>query len=189
MEGRAARVTARLEKSDGHSLQISPPHTDGQGWGNHLKDAFGTASTDFAAAEMNRLINALGSIPTACAANAALASIEAAQPSDEIEAMLAAQMAVTHAHAMDFMGRAQRATEIPQFESAGNMAVKLLRTFTAQTEALAKLRRGGEQTVRVEHVHIYPGGKAVVGNVTHQAITGGGGRERKMSDNPMQRTI
>jgi hypothetical protein len=40
---------------------------------------------------------------------------------------------------------------------------------------LAKLRRGGEQTVRVEHVHVYPGGKAVVGNVTTGPATGGGG--------------
>ena len=72
---------------------------------------------------------------------------------------------VTHAMVMDLMGRIRRAKEIPQFESADNMAVKLLRTFTAQTEALAKLRRGGEQTVRVEHVHVYSGGQAVVGTI------------------------
>ena len=113
---RAARVTARLEKGEGYALHISPPHTDVQGWGNHLKDAFGTASTEFAAAEMERLVNALGSAPTECALDAALASIGAAQPKDEIEAMLAVQMAVTHAHVMDFMGRAKRAKEIPQFE-------------------------------------------------------------------------
>ena len=176
---RVARVTARLEKGEGHALHISPPHTDVQGWGNHLKDAFGTASTEFAAAEMDRLVNALGSAPKECALDAALACIGAAQPKDEIEAMLAVQMAVTHAHVMDFMGRAKRAKEIPQFESAGNMAVKLLRTFIAQAETLAKLRRGGQQTVRVEHVHVYPGGQAVVGNVTHQPNTGGGGGGEK----------
>jgi hypothetical protein len=49
-------------------------------------------------------------------------------------------------------------------------------TRTIEIEALAKLRRGGEQTVRVEHVHVYPGGQAVVGNVTTQP-GGGGGRE------------
>src|SRR5438045_5296201 len=90
--------------------------------------------------------------------------------------MLVGQMAVTHAFALQLMGRAKRVEEIPQFDSAGNMAVKLLRTFTAQIEALAKLRRGGEQTVRVEHVHVYPGGQAVVGNVTTQP--GGGGGEQ-----------
>ena len=58
------------------------------------------------------------------------------------------------------------------------MAVKLLRTFALQAEALAKLRRGGEQTVRVEHVHVYPGGQAVVGNVTHHGRPGRGGAEK-----------
>jgi hypothetical protein len=59
------------------------------------------------------------------------------------------------------------------------MAVKLLRTFTAQTEALAKLRRGGEQTVRVEHVHVYEGGQAIVGSVET-----GGGVTRKELEQP-----
>src|SRR5262245_19852743 len=85
-------------------------------------------------------------------------------------------MAVRHAVALELMGRARRVGEIQQFDSAGNMAVKLLRTYVMQAEALAKLRRGGEQTVRVEHVHVYPGGQAVVGNVTTQS-GGGGGQE------------
>jgi hypothetical protein len=62
---------------------------------------------------------------------------------------------------MDFLGRAKRAQPIPQLDTSGNLAVKLLRTYTAQVEALAKLRRGGEQTVRVEHVHVHAGGQAV----------------------------
>jgi hypothetical protein len=70
------------------------------------------------------------------------------------------------------MGRARRAEHVAQLDACGGMAVKLLRTFTAQAEALAKLRRGGEQTVRVEHVHVHPGGQAVVGNVNHRE--GGG---------------
>jgi hypothetical protein len=52
------------------------------------------------------------------------------------------------------------------------MAVKLLRTYTTQIEALAKVRRGGEQKVIVEHVHVYPGGQAIVGQVNG---TGAGG--------------
>jgi hypothetical protein len=40
-----------------------------------------------------------------------------------------------------------------------------------QVEALAKLKRGGEQTVRVEHVHVHPGAQAIVGTLQH----GGGG--------------
>jgi hypothetical protein len=99
-----------------------------------------------------------------------------ARPSNEIETMLVGQMAVTHDFALELLGRARRVEEIQQFDSSGNMAVKLLRTFGMQAEALAKLRRGGEQTVRVEHVHVYPGGQAVVGNITAQP--GGRGGEK-----------
>ena len=62
-------------------------------------------------------------------------------------------------------------------QECGNLAVKLLRTYTAQIEALAKLRRGGEQTVRVELVHVHSGGQAIVGAVTHQSRQGEGMQE------------
>jgi hypothetical protein len=45
-----------------------------------------------------------------------------------------------------------------------------MRAFAGQVEVLQKLKRGGEQTVRVEHVNVYPGANAMVGCVT------GGGR-------------
>ena len=54
--------------------------------------------------------------------------------------------------------------------------MKLLRTFTVQIEALAKLKRGGEQTVRVEHVHVYPGGQAIVGAISNHRARGRGSR-------------
>jgi hypothetical protein len=50
------------------------------------------------------------------------------------------------------------------------MANKLLRAFAMQAEALAKLKRGGEQTVRVEHFHVHEGAQAIIG-----AVQGGGG--------------
>ena len=34
-----------------------------------------------------------------------------------------------------------------------------------QVELLRRLRNGGQQFVRVEHVHINEGGQAVIGNV------------------------
>jgi hypothetical protein len=44
-------------------------------------------------------------------------------------------------------------------------------------ECLAKVRRRGEQKVTVEHVHVYPGGQAVVGNVTQTGNREGVGAE------------
>ena len=83
-------------------------------------------------------------------------------------------MAATHVLAMKELGHLRRADILVQHDSHGSMAVKLLRTFTMQTEALAKLKRGGEQTVRVEHVHVHSGAQAIVGTVTR----GGGSDER-----------
>ena len=53
-----------------------------------------------------------------------------------------------------------------------NQATKMLRTFTAQIEALKKYRTGGQQKMTVEHVHVNEGGQAIVGTV----IQGGGGK-------------
>ena len=70
-------------------------------------------------------------------------------------------MAMTHAAAQTVRQRALRVDQIPQFESASNAAIKLLRTFAMQAETLAKLQRGGEQVVKVVHVH--PGVQAIFG--------------------------
>ena len=40
-----------------------------------------------------------------------------------------------------------------------------MRAFTNQFEAYRRLRHGGDQYVRVEHVHINEGAQAVIGNV------------------------
>jgi hypothetical protein len=57
----------------------------------------------------------------------------------------------------------------PQAMGFGNLANKFMRTFTAQAEALAKIRRGGEQVVK--YVHVHEGGQAVVAGTINQ--TGG----------------
>ena len=44
-------------------------------------------------------------------------------------------------------------------------AARLMRTFAMQVEVFRRLRNGGQQFVRVEHVHINEGGQAVIGNV------------------------
>jgi hypothetical protein len=85
---------------------------------------------------------------------------------------------VTHRLATDMMVRTKRAEFIDHLHAFGALATKLLRTYTMQTEALAKLKRGGEQTVRVEHVHVYPGGQAIVGAVSTQRAEGGVADER-----------
>jgi hypothetical protein len=48
-----------------------------------------------------------------------------------------------------------------------NQAGKLSRTFATLLEALNRHRGKGQQKVTVEHVHVYQGGQAIVGNVEH----------------------
>jgi hypothetical protein len=47
----------------------------------------------------------------------------------------------------------------------GSTAARLMRAYATQVEVLRRLRNGGQQFVRVEHVHINDGGRAVIGNV------------------------
>jgi hypothetical protein len=74
---------------------------------------------------------------------------------------------------MGVLRRLKGSETITQQDSNGNLAVKLLRTFTMQVEALQRYRGKGQQKVTVEHVHVHAGGQAIVGAVT----PGGGGRE------------
>jgi hypothetical protein len=45
----------------------------------------------------------------------------------------------------------------------------IVRVYVSQVEALRRLRHGGSQFVRVEHVHVNEGGQAVIGNVRSSA--------------------
>jgi hypothetical protein len=117
---------------------------------------------------------------------AALHGMMGVNPKDEVEGMLAAQMVATHSAAMRVMLQLSKSENIPQQDSSGNLAIKLLRTYTAQMEALQRYRGKGQQKMTVEHVHVYDGGQAIVGNVTHPE----GGREQmKTEDQPHAKEI
>jgi len=95
------------------------------------------------------------------------------KPKDQMEAMLAAQMAAVHMATMDFARLLGRVETINQQNSAERTFNKLARTFTTQMEALNRYRGKGQQKMTVEHVHVHEGGQAIVGNVQ-----GGGGKQK-----------
>lgn len=141
-----------------------------------LADALGTTSPEFIDQMLSNLLTYFEDANptpndrrTTREINAALAVLDGLKPENEVEAMLISQMIASSDAALRCMGML---STIAGAETYGNIAVKLMRTFTAQAEALAKLRRKGEQVVRVVHVH--PGGQAVVGDV-HNHREGGGG--------------
>ena len=80
--------------------------------------------------------------------------------------MLAVQMVGCHNLGMTMIRRATTTDRVDFLSTYGNLGAKLLRTFTAQLEALARLRgQTTQQTVRVEHVTVEAGGQAIVGAV------------------------
>ena len=96
-----------------------------------------------------------------------LSVMKGVQPRDQLEAMLAAQMAAVHMATMTIAQRLAHVENIPQQDSAERAFNKLSRTFTTQMEALKRYRTGGEQKVTVQHVSVAEGGQAIVGNVPH----------------------
>jgi len=143
-----------------------------------LASAFGTAEPSFASWMLNGIINAAcnGSPahpPGAEAINDALAAVTGIGARDEIEGMLATQMVATHFAAISALRRFKGAETIHQQDSNGNLAVKLLRTFTLQIEALQRYRGKGQQKVTVEHVHVNTGGQAIVGVVHAPTVNAG----------------
>ena len=147
--------------------------------------AFGTTSTDFYSRTFSELLEAgcrgnTSSEPLEESdVNGALAAMHGIAPKDEIEGMLAAQMVAVHSAAMRCLRQLKCSDILPQQDSNGSLAVKLLRTYAMQMEALQRHRGKGEQKMTVEHVHVYQGGQAIVGAV-HQ----GGGASTKVEGQP-----
>ena len=99
------------------------------------------------------------------------AALHGIGPRDGLEGLLAVQMVAVHTLAMDCMARAalREQTDLG-VEVNINRATKLMRTFANQTEVLDRHRGKGEQKMTVEHVHVYRGGKAIVGQVSQKNI-------------------
>jgi hypothetical protein len=169
---RRAPVRVRRGRITGESAKLYPPDGQEKVWWGRLKKALGTCSSDFVNASLHQLQRAAqfpGSGICETGINAALAFIEGFAPKNEVEAALAVQMACTHTATMSVLGRLGPATgtqdHVCRFASA---AARLMRAFTTQFEAYRRLRHGGDQYVRVEHVHVNEGGRAVIGNVRPQ---------------------
>ena len=189
-KARTPRVVMHIEdRGTGARVQY-PDHSDEEGHRYRLADTFGTRSLQFVHSMLKGLGKAtedhslnLDLIPGSSdqlAFNAALAVIDGVRPKDEIEAMLAAHMAITNITLLELVARTRGAIAghmyqgngIKRLDILGNLTTKFMRTYTMQVEALARKRRKGEQNVTVKHVHVHAGGQAVVGNVSHRGGRG-----------------
>jgi hypothetical protein len=163
----------RIENKNGAAQIIQlPSHSEIGGWYAQLVAAFGTTSIKVAHVEVARIAKVLqrdGKIDPA-EIDTVIAILSGQQPKNELEAMVICQMAVTHVLTMRSLGNLNRSSSIQQQDSNALTVARLTKAFGSQVDALGKLRRGGEQRVVVEHVHIHAGAQAIVGAVTH---TGG----------------
>ncbi len=168
-----ARV--KLRRVNCNAAVPYPPDGDSKVWWGRLKAALGTTSSDFVSATLTQIQNA-SRLPSGAieetSVNAVLAMIEAAEPRNEIEAALAIQMACLHAVTMSVLSRAGGGhggdRHVAMMAAASS---RLARAFTAQIETWRRLRNGGPQHIRVEHVHLNQGAKAVFGQVVTDGRT------------------
>lgn len=166
---RAAPVRVRLRRINSEQAQAYPPDGQSREWWNRLKNALGTPSSAFVDASLHQLISAArlpGSGISEIAVNASLAFVEGAQPKDEVECALVIQMACTHSAAMAVLARLGGGYGFDRNVVAkASAASRLLRAYAMQVESWRRLKKGGSQFMRVEHVHVNEGGQAVIGNV------------------------
>jgi len=158
----------KVHRREGQLPLLGPDHPDEVVGSLLLAETVGTASLEFLHGLLGQISNVAsqGPRPDQQAINFMLAMIRGVEPRDEIEAMLAAQMAAVHMATMTFARRLAHVENIPQQDSAERAFNKLTRTFAIQVEALKRYRTGGEQKVTVQHVTVNEGGQAVVGNVS-----------------------
>jgi hypothetical protein len=156
----------KVSEKDGVT-QITPDHPDLSVGHALLMEALGTTDAYF----VNGLLGQLANVGTQGPAvdergiNFMLAVVKGVEPKDQVEAMLAAQMAAVHNATMSFARRLAHVENINQQDSAERAFNRLARTFAAQVESLKRYRTGGEQKVTVQHVTVNDGGQAIVGNV------------------------
>jgi hypothetical protein len=163
-KARTPRIAMHIEERPTGERALYPHHSDREGHQYRLADAFGTRSLHFVHSMLNSLGRAtedhsqtLGLTPGSPdqdAFNAALAVIDGVRPKDEIEAMLAAHMAVTNIALLELVARTRDAIAghpcqgdgIRRLDVLGSLTNRFMRTYTMQVEALARKRRkGGEQ--------------------------------------------
>jgi hypothetical protein len=116
-------------------------------------------------------------------ANAGLAlalQMNALNPRDEIERMIALQLVAMHGMTLRSVRRAHAAEHSEERRDGINAANKCSRTFATLLEALNRPRGiSREQIVTVEQVHVDEGGQAIVGNVSATGGRGGGKTKRR----------
>jgi hypothetical protein len=175
----AASPAPRLKVVNSETCpMISLEHPDQSVAARLLLRAMGSVSANFVEGILTQVSGAISHDEKKL--NFVLDVIKGIKPNDQVEAMLATQMAMTQMAFMTFAQRLARAEYIQEQDSAVNPLNKLARTYTAQMEALKRYRTAGEQKVTVQHVSVNDGGQAIVGDVVQASRPG----NQQLATNP-----
>jgi hypothetical protein len=170
------QVFVQLVEGEPHPLSVTTLQ-NGRWHVNHpnletvklICEALGTSDFKFATSLLNMFCHlALNDANSEGAFDFLISAIKGIAPRDEVEAMLAAQMAAVHLVGMRF-SRLMLAAKDPRgmeiYERGLNRA---MRTYSQQMEALKRYRSKGEHKIVVQHVNVGEGGQAIVGDVHQQ---------------------
>src|SRR4051794_30562860 len=169
--GAGARQPAKRKHDAQNGSSGDDPRERVKAWTNKPAVS-GSNSGDLTITLLNQVCRAVftgnGADPrmTELQQNAVVAALVGIAPRDPIEGLLAAQMVASHEAALECFRRAALPGQTFEGRQAAlSQANKLVRSYAALVEALDRHRGKGQQTVRVEHVHVQSGGQAIVGNV------------------------
>ncbi len=165
----AAAVTPKIKVvANEKGPQITIDHPDRAVGQLLLQEALGSEDDDFVIGLLQQLaaLTSTGNQTDEHKLNFLLSIIKGVEPKDQLETMLAAQMAAVHMASMTLAGRLNHARTLAEQDSAERAVNKLARTFTTQMEALKRYRTGGEQSLTVEHALVQGRGQSTVRKVT-----------------------
>jgi hypothetical protein len=168
LDKRATRKTAPAPnlylKKDG---SVGLNHPDVKTAHELLQNALGTSDPDFlhGLLEVLKVVSKIDGKVEEGNLNFFLSVVRGIEPQDQLEAMMAAQMALINLTLFEY--RCLFAGDPSCRNDAMTAMNKLARTYAAQMEALKRYRSKGEQKVTVQHVTVSDGGQAIVGDV-HQ---------------------
>jgi len=160
----------KVRETDG-KFEIDPDHPDKPVGNVLLMEAIGAKDFEFLCGFLEQLSNAgtQGRTTDGRGLNFMLSVVKSIEPKDQMEAMLAAQMAAVHMATMTFARRLAHVDNIQQQDSAEKAFNKLARTFTSQMETLKRYRSEGQQKILVQHTTTVNADQAVV---TDTVVTG-----------------
>lgn len=164
--GTAPRLAFK-EGSLDQDFVLVPSRGHAADWNARLRDVFGVDEPAAAEVLLQDLIKALqsGAREDLANVNGALALVREMAPRGSMEAILAVQIAIAHFHTIRQLRMSSHSGCAPYAIERTKFVIKFMDMTGRLTSRFQKLRKGGKQTVTVEHVTVQAGGAAMVGNI------------------------